>query len=112
MELSISTWMMIFFIIALALSMYKVYAFMPNKVLSDDDTTQEAQDQLTSIMVKTIKSRDKDISVDELYVYMVENDDFDKERYWRFNKNKLNKLLESYYIKNPHAKSIADIYTT
>jgi len=110
MEIETTTWMMIFFIIAFIVSIWKVYIFLPNKELEDDDTTAEAQEQLISIMLQTIKSRNADISIDELYVYMVENEDFNKDKFWRFNKNRLNKLLELYYLKNPHAKSIEDIY--
>lgn len=110
MEIETSTWMMIFFIITLIVSIWKIYAFLPNKELEDDDTTTQAQEQLINIMLQTIKSRNADINIDELYVYMVENEDFNKEKFWRFNKNRLKKLLELYYLKNPHAKSIEDIY--
>jgi len=110
MDIDTSTLMMIFFIIALVVSIWKIYAFLPNKELADDDTTDEAQKDLTSIMIQTIQIHNGDISVDELYVYMVENENFNKEKFWRFNKNRLNKLLQSYYIHNPHAKSIKDIY--
>ena len=110
MELDTSTLMMIFFLIALVVSIWKIYAFLPNKELADDDTTGEAQKDLISIMVKTIHKQNGELTIDELYVYMVENEDFNKEKFWRFNKNKLKQLLESYYLKNPHAKSIEDIY--
>lgn len=110
MELETSTWMMIFFVISFVVSIWKVSAFLPSKVLADDDTTQEAQKHLTSLMVQTIQNHDSTISVDELYIYMIENEDFNKEKFWRFNKNKLIKLLELYYLKNPHANNIEDIY--
>ncbi|WP_455756751.1 hypothetical protein [Sulfurimonas sp.] len=110
MELDTSTLMFIFFILLLIVSIWKIYAFLPNKQLADDDTTDEAQNELNAIMIKTIQNHNENISIDELFVYMVENENFNKEKYWRFNKNRLNKLLESYYIKNPHANCIADIY--
>jgi len=110
MELDTSTIMLILFILLLIVSIWKIYAFLPNKQLEDDDTTEEAQSELISIMIKTIKSTNENVSIDELFVYMMENEDFNKDKFWRFNKNRLNKLLEAYYIKNPHANSIADIY--
>ena len=110
MELETSTWMMIFFIISFVVSIWKVSAFLPSKVLEDDDTTQEAQTYLTSLMIQTIQNNSAKISVDELYIYMIENEDFNKEKFWRFNKNRLIKLLDLYYLKNPHANSIEDIF--
>ena len=110
MEFDISSLMMIFFIIALVISLWKIYAFLPNKQLADDDTTQESQDELVSVMLKVIKDNNGNIDVNELLVKMETNEDFDSVRHWRFNLNKLNQLLNKYYVKNPNAKSISDIY--
>jgi hypothetical protein len=109
MQLDTSTLMMIFFIIFLLISLWKISAFLPNKQLEDDDTTQESQNELLRVMLLSIKKLDKDFSADALYICMVKNENFDKERFWRFNKNKLNKLLETYYLNNPHITSIEDI---
>ncbi|MEA3330997.1 MAG: hypothetical protein U9Q29_04805 [Campylobacterota bacterium] len=112
MNFDISTLMMIFFILALVVSIWKVYAFLPTKQLADDDTTQESQDELIRITLKVIKSSDGTLSIDELFVKIEEDEDFDNERYWRFNKNRLNQLLTSYYIKNQNTNSIEDIYNS
>ena len=56
MELDTSTLMMIFFIIFLVISIWKIYAFLPNKQLEDDDTTEESKIDLTNVMLKTIKT--------------------------------------------------------
>ena len=101
---------MIFFIIALVISIWKIYVFLPNKPLEDDDTTQEVQDNLVNLMLKVIKENHGAIDVNELLVKMQTDEDFDNERNWRFNLNKLNQLLSGYFIKNPNTKSIADIY--
>ena len=110
MELDISSFMLIFFIIFLVISIWKIYAFLPNKELPDDDTTQEAKIDLTNIMLTTIKNSDGKLSVDELFVKIQENEDFNSQKYWRFNKNRLNQLLNTYYIEHPHTKSIEDIH--
>ena len=110
MEFDTSTLMMIFFLISLVVSIGKIYVFLPNKELEDDDTTQEAQKHLTSIMINTIKENNAEITVDELYIFMLENENFNSEKFWRFNLNKLKQLLKSYYLQNPHTKSITDIY--
>ncbi len=110
MEFDTSTLMMIFFIIFLVISIWKIYAFLPNKELPDDDTTEEAKKDLTDIVIKTIKSSEGQLTIDELFVKVEENEDFDSQRFWRFNKNRLNQLLTSYYLQNPHTKSIEDIY--
>ncbi|MCK4737108.1 MAG: hypothetical protein KAT10_01005 [Sulfurimonas sp.] len=102
--------MMIFFIIAVVVSMWKIYAFLPNKQLADDDTTKESQEELINLMLKVIKDSSGDIDINELFVKIETDEDFDNERYWRFNLNKLNQLLNKYYLQNPNAKSISDIY--
>ncbi|MCW8895971.1 MAG: hypothetical protein OQK48_08495 [Sulfurimonas sp.] len=110
MQFNTSTIMMIFFILLLIVSIWKIYAFLPNKPLADDDTTQESQDELMNLMLKVIKENHGAVDVNELLVKMETDEDFNSERFWRFNLNKLNQLLNSYYIKNPNAKSISDIY--
>ncbi len=110
MEFSTSTLMMIFFIIFLVISIWKIYAFLPNKELADDDTTESSKKELTNIMLKTIARSDGNLSVDGLLIKIEESEDFDSQKYWRFNKNKLNQLLNAYYIKHPHTKSIEEIY--
>ena len=110
MEFDTSTLMMIFFILFLTVSIWKIYAFLPNKELEDDDTTEESKKDLTNIMLKTIKNSDGKLSIDELFVKFEECEDFDSQKYWRFNKNRLNQLLTSYYLQNPHTKTIEDIY--
>lgn len=110
MEFDTSTLMMLFFIAALVISIWKIYAFLPNKELHDDDTTKEAEEHLIKIMLDTIKRSDGNLDVDELFVKIESSEDFNNEKYWRFNLNRLNKLLNLYYIKNPQTQSIADIY--
>jgi len=109
MKADISTWMMIFFILFLVISIYKVYAFLPNKPLEDDDTTKEAQEELQRIMIKVIKQNDTDLDVKKLFELMKDNEEFDKKRFWRFNENRLNRLLSLYSLKNNKPKSIKDI---
>ncbi len=112
MDFSLSTWMMIAFVLGMILSIWKLWAFMPNKQLADDDTTEESKIDLTNIILATIKNSNGNLSVDELFVKIEESEDFDSQKYWRFNKNRLNQLLNAYYIENPHTQSIEDIYKT
>lgn len=92
MELETSTWMMIFFLLSFAISMWKVYAFLPNKALADDDTTKEAQAELINLVKK---HRREGISSKELLTLIKNDETFDAEHFWRFNENKLNQLLIS-----------------
>jgi len=110
MKLDVSTWMMIFFIIFLGISIWKVYAFMPNRVLDDDDTGEESHKQLIEIMLDTIKNHDTVPNLNELHKKMSEHQSFDKKLFWRFNPNKLNQLLNSHYAKNKHLQNIEDIH--
>lgn len=110
MKLETSTLMMLFFLLVLFISIWKIYVFLPKKELLDDDRTKESQDELLKITLHVIESSDGNLSVAELFKEIKEHSSFDKNHYWRFNQNRLNQLLSSYYLKYPHTKSIADIY--
>ncbi len=110
MQLSISTIMLGFFIILLVLSIWKIWAFLPNKQLADDDTTQEAQEKLEALMLKVIHEHQGKLSEKELFEAMHADSNFDKKLFWRFNLNKLIHLLQSYYAKNENISDIESIY--
>jgi len=109
MELDTSTLMMIFFVIFMILSIWKIWAFMPNKELKDDDTTKESQEELLDIILDVIKRAENSLTPSELHEKVKEHERFDKEHYWRFNLNRLNQLLNLHYLNNPHLNSIDDI---
>jgi cytoskeletal protein RodZ len=108
MELDLSSWMLIFFVVSLVVSIWKIYAFLPNKPLADDDTTKEAQDDLMKLVITVIKENDE-IDEKNLYVKVIEHEAFDSKRFWRFNQNRLNQLLSKYYLQNEDINSIKDI---
>ena len=111
MEISTSTWMFIFFVIFLVLSIWKIWAFLPNKQLADDDKTQEAEHELELLMIKVILENKGMLNTKDLFIKMQEDKDFNSELFWRFNHNRLNQLLKKYYIQNPQVNSILEIYT-
>ena len=86
------------FIGGLALSLYKVYLFLPQKPLADDDTTPESVALLEKIMVK---SNQEGMSDETLYETMLNHPEFDSKHFWRFNENRLRHLIEHYRIKEP-----------
>ena len=110
MELDTSTLMMIFFILLLVVSIWKIYAFLPNKALLDDDTTQESHDELIVLVLNVIKKSDGKLDLNELFNRVTDDTEFDANHYWRFNHNRLKKLLEQYYLDNQNLSSIEDIY--
>ncbi len=110
MELDTSTLMMIFFIILLAVSIWKIYAFLPNKALVDDDTTKESHDELIALVLNVIRKSDGKLDLNELFLKVTDDAEFNSTHYWRFNHNRLKKLLEHYYLENENIKSIEDIY--
>ena len=110
MELETSTIMMIFFIILLVVSIWKIYAFLPNKALIDDDTSKESQDELIALVLDAIKNSDGDLTLDELFNKVTNNSSFDEKHYWRFNHNRLKQLLNLYYLNHKDTNSIEDIY--
>ncbi|MFA6197363.1 MAG: hypothetical protein WC656_12065 [Sulfurimonas sp.] len=108
MDFTIATWMMLFFILFMIVGMWKVYAFLPNKKLADDDTTKESQEELMRLMLKTIQNSDEKLTQEDLFRKIKEDEDFDKKHFWRFNQNRLNQLLELYFLQNPHVPERSD----
>jgi hypothetical protein len=78
--------------------------------LADDDTTKEAQEDLLKLMLKAIKQSKGKLNSIQLFENVKNDEDFDGKRFWRFNQNRLNKILEYYYLQNPHTSCIEDIY--
>jgi len=90
--------MMLAFVGGLAISLYKVYLFLPQKPLADDDTTPESVTQLKKIMVE---SHAEGMSDEALYEKMLSHPEFDAKHFWRFNENRLKQLISHYRIKEP-----------
>lgn len=110
MELSTSSWMFIFFVALLVVSIWKIYAFLPNRPLADDDTTKESQEELLKVILKVIKESQGELSREDLFAKVRSDETFDEKKFWRFNQNRLNQLLSYYHLENPHTKNIEDIY--
>ena len=104
---TIETVMMVAFILALVFSGWKLYAFMPNKPLKDDDTTEHAVEELKSIMYEVIRTGE--LEEETIVARMKDHPKFDREHFWRFNHNRLKQLLERHYLENPHHKRIEHI---
>jgi hypothetical protein len=109
MEFDTQTLMMIFFILFLVVSIWKISAFLPNKVLADDDTTPASNDELLRIMLRVIQNNEN-LSEKKLFELMREDAEFDQKHFWRFNQNRLKHLLNKYYLENAELHSIGDIY--
>jgi len=111
--MDIETIMVIAFIVALIISVWKIYVFLPKKQLEDDDTTREATEKLTDITIRSIVEGHEEkgsLTHSELFERISSHKDFDKEHFWRFNQNRLNQLLRSYHLHHPHTSSLEDIY--
>ena len=99
--------MMTAFVLALGFSLWKLYIFMPNKPLEDDDMNTISTEQLTMLMLKVIKDGAQD---EETILQMMQDDaSFDHKHFWRFNQNRLRHLLQEYYINHPDQQSIKAI---
>lgn len=110
MQLETSTLMMLFFFALLFISIWKIYAFLPRERLADDDTTQESFEELQKLMLIHIKNANGELTKKELFEAMKQDPNFDQTHFWRFNQNRLNQLLEKYYLQYPDTQSIMDIY--
>lgn len=112
-KISLDTLMMIFFVLLLIISVWKLYVFMPNKKLSDDDTDENAHHELEQLMLKVLPysyNENEKIMLRNIYENMLADDSFDKEHYWRFNPNRLNKIIESYLLVHEDCHNIHDIF--
>jgi hypothetical protein len=110
MKFDTSTWMMIAFVVAMILSGWKMYPFLVNRTLEDDDTGEDSHEYLVAHMHKVLQETPEVPTVQELHTTMTQHQDFNKEKYWRFNQNKLQQLLYKHYAKHPHLGSIGDIH--
>ncbi|MFH0710636.1 MAG: hypothetical protein V2A75_10545 [Pseudomonadota bacterium] len=91
--------MMLAFAGGLVLTLYKVYLFLPQKPLEDDDTTSSSIEALEKIMVES--NRDG-ITEEELFEKMRNHPEFDTKHFWRFNPNRLRHLIDNYRLKEPN----------
>lgn len=101
-EIETTTWMMIFFLLLLGVSIWKIRVFLPNEPLADDDKTHEATSELQRIMHKHIDTSKGRLEQKELFLAMTTDEEFNRELYWRFNINRLKQLLKN--------KSVAEYY--
>ncbi len=111
--MGIETGMMFAFILALGFSGWKMYAFLPNKPLADDDRTDEIEETLNAIMIASIvKNFDdsRELGSHELFEHMKNHNDFNQEKFWRFNTNRLNQMLLKHASRYPKQHNIAAIY--
>jgi len=111
--MSVETIMIMAFIAAFSLSMWKLYAFLSSKPLPDDDSDEASKEELTALMLDVIAKEhrhDAPLSEQELFASIVRHEAFDKAHFWRFNQNKLNQLLRRYYLHYPHTGTIPAIY--
>ena len=99
MKIDTETWMMLFFILFLLISIWKIWAFLPNKQLDDDDKTEEATEELKRLMYKVISEKEGKITPRELFQEMNKDEEFDAQLFWRFNLNRLNQLLANQTIE-------------
>ncbi|MDQ7067160.1 MAG: hypothetical protein Q9M40_03695 [Sulfurimonas sp.] len=61
------TLMMLFFILFLVLSIWKIWAFLPNEQLEDDDRTEEAEEKLKKILNDVLNESKEDLSDKEIF---------------------------------------------
>jgi hypothetical protein len=111
--MSIQTMMILGFVVVTALSLWKLYHFMPTKPLPDDDSDEASKEELTHLMLTVIEQQhtpEKPLDEKRLFEQMIAHETFDKEHYWRFNPNKLNQLLNRYYLHHPDTGSLPAIY--
>lgn len=110
---AIELWMMLAFSIALGLTFWKLYAFIPTKPLEDDDRTEEAVATLTALMeccIIELFEQGDDLNERNLYEQMRNHDGFDRERFWRFNQNRLNQLLYACYAEKKTRSLLKELY--
>jgi len=94
----IQIWMLIAFIIVLALSLYKVYIIFDKP--ASGPSTETEHEELRAIIITFIKKNAvADIGDKTLFERLIQEDDFDHTRYKNFNLNRYYQLIQQlYYI--------------
>lgn len=92
--------MMSGFILALGLSGWKLYLFLPSKPLPNDERDPQSVQKLQEIMVEC-NQINPNMDEETLFQKMTQHKDFDSKYYWRFNLNRLFHLIEDYRFKDP-----------
>ena len=90
--------MMISFLLATALGMYKVYV-MFEKQAEEGIDIKTLEEEIIA-MIEEIFRRGENPSKEELYKKIESEDAFDKERYKNFNQNRLNQILDRLYTQH------------
>jgi len=89
------------FVAGLILTVWKLYAFLPVRRLSDDDTTPESVELLERIMQECDRN-EPGLDDEALFEKIIAHPEFDSAHFWRFNLNRLRHLIEHYRFKEPH----------
>ena len=89
--------MMISFLLATALGMYKVYVMFEKQADAGIDI-KTLEDEIIAI-IENIFKRGKTPSKEELFKMIQVDAAFDKERYKNFNQNRFNQILDRLYTK-------------
>ena len=88
--------MMISFVLATALGIYKVYV-MFEKQADEGIDIKTLEDEIIAI-IEDIFKRGDEPEKEELYAKITSDTAFDSERYANFNQNRLNQILERLHI--------------
>ncbi len=88
--------MMVSFLVASALGIYKVYV-MFEKQEADGIDIKTLENELAEMIESIFK--EKRIAKEELYEAVLSHSRFDKERYRNFNQNRLNQVLDLLYMR-------------
>ena len=92
----IQFWMLVAFILALALSIYKVFMIFTKHEPGLDIKTQHIQ--LQTIILGFLKEIDNEnINAKELFTLLQDSDQLQDDAYKNFNMNRLNQLLQQLY---------------
>lgn len=89
------------FAAGLILTVWKLYAFLPVRRLSDDDTTPESVELLERIM-RECDRNEPGLDDETLFQRMMAHPEFDSTHFWRFNENRLRHLIEHHRFKEPN----------
>ena len=93
---NLQIWMLTAFSIVLVLGMYKVY-IMFNKPVSGPDMKTE-HDELKDIIISFIQNNEiSELNSEVLFKQLIEETDFDREKYRNFNLNRFNQLTQQLF---------------
>lgn len=92
------------FVLLFSVSMWKFKAFFSTQILEDDDRTAEAEAKLSELVqsgfITAYQQKGEGLTLSQLFDIVTHQSRFDTTHFWRFNHNRLRKMVQLLHEKH------------